>query len=341
MPFEDRGSALPADYQINGPVPNASDPFASLNFSSYFNNAGAVATSVSLTGPQTDQTNGFLPGNTALPYTINFQNNPGTSSYVNQITIVTQLDPSLDPTTFQLGDIKIGGITVSIPAGHTNFTQDIDFTSTLGFILRISAGLDLSQNPAAVKWVIQAIDPLTGQPLTDSTRGLLMPNDAQGSGAGYVSWTAQLKPDVATGTMVSESAAILYDTQPPQTTETLTQAVDEIAPTTTLSATQIGTTNAYKVTYSVTDDEGGSGFAHVTLYVATDGGNYVIWQSQLTAASGTLVYTGSAGHTYQFLGLATDNAGNQEQPISTTAQVPNDGSSVTLGTTPQVTTTAP
>ncbi len=40
-----------------------------------------------------------------------------------------------------------------------------------------------------------------------------MPNDAQGAGAGYVSWTAQLKPDVATGTLVSESAAVVYDTQ--------------------------------------------------------------------------------------------------------------------------------
>ena len=340
VPFEDRGAALPADYQINGPVPNAADPFASLNFSNYFNNQGAVNASASITGPQTDQTNGFLPGGTALPYTINFQNNAGSSSYVNQVTIVVQLDPSLDPHTFQLGAIKVGGITISVPAGRSSFSQDIDFTATLGFVLRVSAGIDLSQNPASAKWVIQAIDPLTGEPLTDATRGLLMPNDATGAGAGYVSWSAQVKPDIATGTLISESAAIVYDTKPPETTLTLTQAVDEVPPTTTLTVTQIGTTNAYMVKYNVVDDEGGSGFAHVTLYVATDGGNYAIWQSQLSSASGTLVYTGAAGHTYQFLGLATDNAGNQEQPKSTTAAVPSDGSAVNLGTTPTVTTTA-
>ncbi len=341
VPFEDRGAGLPADYQINGPVPNAADPFATLNFASYFNNPGAVATSVSLTGPQTDQTNGFLPGNTALPYTINFQNSPGSGTYVNQITAVTQLDPSLDPTTFQLGSIKIGGITINIPPGKSSFTQDIDFTSTLGFVLRVSAGIDLSQSPAAVKWVLQAIDPLTGEPLTDPTRGLLAPNDAQGAGAGYVSWSAQLKPNIATGTQVSEKAEVLYDTMPPQTTETLTQAVDEIAPTTTLTATKIGASNSYTVNYSVADDTGGSGFHHVTLYVATDGGNYVIWQNHLTAAKGSLVFKGAAGHTYQFLGLATDNAGNQEKPQATTASVPSDGSSVSLGTTPTVTSTAP
>ena len=341
VPFEDRGAALPADYQINGPVPNASDPFAALNFSTYFQNAGAVPASVSLTGPQTSQTNGFLPGNTALPYTINFQNNPGSATYVNQVTIVTQLDPSLDPTTFQLGDIKVGGITIHVPTGQSTFSADLDFTSTLGFVLRVSAGIDLSQHPASVKWVIQAIDPLTGEPLTDPTRGLLMPNDATGAGAGYVSWTAQLRPDVATGTLVSEQAAVVYDTRPPETTQTLTQAVDEVPPTTTLTATQVGTTNAYTVTYSVKDDPGGSGFAHVSLYVATDGGNYMIWKSQLTSATGSLVYMGSAGHTYQFLGLATDVAGNQEQPKTTTAAVPSDGSTVDIGSTPQVTSTAP
>ena len=57
----------------------------------------------------------------------------------------------------------------------------------------------------------------------------------------------------------------------------------------------------------------GPASTHVTLYVATDGGDYTIWQRQLTVATGSAVYMGAAGHTYQFLALATDNAGNQEQ----------------------------
>ena len=184
VPFEDRGAGLPADFQINGPSPAGADPFASLDFSNYFSSPGAAATTASLTGPQTYDTAGFLPADTALPYTVNFNNAPAASTYVNQVTIVTQLDPSLDPYTFQLGDIKIGGITIHIPAGQSTFTTDIDFSATRGFILRVSAGIDLSQNPASAKWIIQAIDPLTGEPLTDpSARGLLMPNDAAGRAA--------------------------------------------------------------------------------------------------------------------------------------------------------------
>jgi hypothetical protein len=228
-----------------------------------------------------------------------------------------------------------------VPAGQSTITQDIDFTATLGFVLRISAGIDLSQSPAAVKWVLQAIDPLTGEPLTTANMGLLMPNNAQGQGAGYVSWSAQLKPNIATGTLVSESAAVVTDTQPPQTTETLTQAVDETPPTTTLTVTQIGTTNNYTVAWSSVDDAGGSGVASVTLYVAVNGGNYQVWQNALTSASGKLVYMGLAGNTYQFLALAVDNAGNQEQPPSINQSVPITPTTVDVGSTPTVTATTP
>ncbi len=342
VPFEDRGAGLPADFQINGPAPAGADPFAALNFDSYFDNAGAAATIASIAGPQTYDTAGFLPAATALPYTVNFDNPSAATATVNQITIVTQLDPSLDPYTFQLGAIKIGDITIDVPAGQSTFTQDIDFSATRGFILRVAAGIDLTQARPSAKWVIQAIDPLTGEVLTDSTRGLLPPNDSQDDGAGYVSYTAQLKSGVATGTRVSANASVTFDTLAPQVTATLTQVADTVAPTTTLAVSQIGTSSSYAVHYSVADDAGGSGFQHVTLYVSMDGGNYTIWQSQLTTAAGTLVYQGTAGHTYQFLGLATDNAGNQEQPADTTLAVPGDGTTTNLGTTPQVAgTTAP
>ena len=38
---------------------------------------------------------------------------------------------------------------------------------------------------------MQAIDPETGEVLQDATRGLLVPNNAQGRGTGFVTWTAQ------------------------------------------------------------------------------------------------------------------------------------------------------
>ena len=58
-------------------------------------------------------------------------------------------------------------------------------------------------------------------------------------------------------------------------------------------------------------------------------------QSQVTDAAGTLVYQGQAGHSYQFLVLGTDKAGNRETPPfgvhAPQADVPTN-----LGTLPTV-----
>ena len=319
IPFEKRGAGLPSDFQISGVASVNADALQALDFSRYFSDPGAGTQLTSITGPQTYETNGYLPAGQALPYSVNFQNDPAASTYVNEVRVVTQLDPNLDPRTFTLGDIKVGDITIKMPEGQHFFSTDIDFTATRGFILRIAAGIDLFQTPASATWLIQAIDPLTGQVLKDATRGLLKANDAQGNGAGFVSWTVQAKQDLVTGTTISATARVLFDTQAPEDTPTLTQIVDGVAPSTDLKATRIGTSDNYSVTWSSKDDVRGSGFDHVTLYVATDGGDFHVWQRQLTDAAGNMVFTGAAGHTYEFLALATDVAGNQEKPAGRSA----------------------
>ncbi|MCB1632838.1 MAG: hypothetical protein KDI23_13480, partial [Pseudomonadales bacterium] len=85
------------------------------------------------------------------------------------------------------------------------------------------------------------------------------------------------------------------------------------------------------------DDNGGSGVKSVSIYVAEDGGDYAIWKSRSTEAAA--IYNGRAGHSYQFLALATDNAGNQEQPTAG-KQVPSDESQASLGGLPTVSGTS-
>src|SRR5690606_28564675 len=122
-----------------------------------------------------------------------------------------------------------------------------DFTATRGFLLRVSAGIDLYQEVPAATWLIQAIDPLTGEVLQDTTRGLLKPNDALGSGAGFVSYSIEASADAVTGAEVEASARVLFDTQAPEDTLVLAQPVDAAAPTTTLAVTRIGTGQSFNV----------------------------------------------------------------------------------------------
>src|SRR5262249_14794200 len=59
---------------------------------------------------------------------------------------------------------------------------------------------------------------------------------------------------------------------------------------------------------------------------------------QTTATSG--IYNGRPGHSYQFLALSIDNAGNEEQPPIGTP-VPSSDAQVNLGGLPTVSNTTP
>ncbi len=340
MGFEDRGAGLPPDYQINGPQPVDGNEFAQLDLTQFLN-GDAVQGLASITGPQTVDTAGWLPLSQRLPYTISFANSPDASQYVQEVRVVTQLDEDLDVYSFRLGDINIGKINVHIPSDRALFQGEFDFSETEGFILRVSSGID--QNSREATWLLQAIDPLTGELLQDSSRGLLAPNNAQGHGAAFVAYTILPDTDVVqTGSEISASARVIFNNAPPEDTPTLTQPVDALAPGTSLMVSNVaGQADNYLVKWSATDDPGGSGFRHVTLYVATNGGDYKIWQRQLADAAGSLVFEGTPGSTYEFLALAADMAGNREVPgLGVTAE--SDGTTVNLGAPQTVpSTTAP
>ena len=177
--------------------------------------------------------------------------------------------------------------------------------------------------------------------LQDPTKGLLPPNNAQGDGAGQVSYTIEVGDHAATGDEVSAVAQVLFNRAPPQETPQLVHVVDAVAPTTELVATRISQQrDDYQVTWQSLDDAAGSSVKHVTVYVSMDGGAYQIWQRQTEGDSRSEVFEGEAGHTYSFLALATDNAGNRELPPFGFSG-PDDGSRVNLGGLTTADTTAP
>ena len=145
-------------------------------------------------GPYGYGSEDYVPVGQPLPYTVEFTN-PSTTSTVGQIRIVSQLDPNLDPRSFRLGDLQIGDLHVHIPDTVGSFQGDFDFTQTKGFILRVSAGIDIQSG--TITWLLQAIDPTTGEVEQDPTRGLLAPAAAL---SGFVTYTAEPLAGLATGT---------------------------------------------------------------------------------------------------------------------------------------------
>ncbi|HND53845.1 MAG TPA: hypothetical protein PLV92_15655, partial [Pirellulaceae bacterium] len=312
--------SLPADYLITGITPDGSPQVNPLDLNQYLAGASDSAGSVSLTGPFTAESRGFVPVAQPLPFTVDFQNDPAAPTYTSEIRVVVKLDEQFDARSFRLGDIRIGDIDVDVPEDRAAYQEDRDFTASRGFILRVSAGVDLDSHAAV--WLLQAIDPRTGELLQDPTKGLLRPNNARGQGAGQVGYTVQVSDDVPTGARVRTTARVLLDNAPPADAAPLRFLVDNASPTTVLRVTQNDST--YQVDWTANDAAGGSGVKHVTLYVATDDGPYMVWQRQVTDAAGSRVFVGLPGHTYEFLALATDLAGNRERPAVGRA-VPDDG----------------
>jgi hypothetical protein len=271
-------------------------PGQALNLTQYLQQAAeqnaAASAAISVRGPQAvlgADGNSYVPADTALPYTISFANPSETPA--GQLRIVSQIDPRLDIRTLSLGDLKVGDINVHLPGGRANFQGDFDFTASKGFVLRVSAGVDASTGIAT--WLLQAIDPDTGEVLHDVTRGLLARSgDASQASAdeqkrGFVSYTIRSADTAQSGVEITASARILIDQAPPIDSTPVSVRLDARAPQTALAVTALGD-NAqgaptFDVQWNAVDDA--SGVKSVTVYVAEDGGDFKIWLKQATPAT--------------------------------------------------------
>ncbi|MEO0843074.1 MAG: putative Ig domain-containing protein, partial [Cyanobacteria bacterium J06643_5] len=322
------------------------------SFDKFFNVDGVDNKLASITGPIGYGEENFIPLNAQLPYTINFETSSTSTSAVGEVRIVSKLDDDLDPRTFQLGDLRLGDIEINIPTGRGFFQGEFDFSESKGFNLQISAGLEIETK--TVSWLIRAIDPKTGELIQNPDIGLLLPNTGENIGSGFVSYTVLPSSDIATGAVINSSARVFYNNAAPIDTAETVNIADGTAPGTTVnvralgeeingenskykSLQQVAGNKDYLVSWKAVDDSSGSGIKHITVYVAENGGDFKIWQQQTTDTEA--IFSGKADSSYEFLALATDNAGNTEQPVLG-INTPADGSTVNLGNIPVVAETS-
>ena len=263
-----------------------------------------------LFGPAAYGDQNFVAADTPLPYTIDFENEPTATAPAQTITITDQLSSYLEWRTFQLGAISFGGETIVVPAGLSFYAAQVNLRPRgIDLLVRIDAGID--PTTGIVTWTLTSIDPATGEPPTDPTLGLLPPDDANGDGEGFVTYTTQPKAGLPTGTVITSQASVVFDTNPSLNTNTVTDTLDAVAPTSTvapLPATEED--QDFTVSWSGQDDTDGSGLAFYSIYVSDNGGPFTPWLSGTTDTSDT--YNGQPGHTYAFYSVATDNVGNVE-----------------------------
>ncbi|MCI0535453.1 MAG: putative Ig domain-containing protein, partial [Verrucomicrobiales bacterium] len=261
---------------------------------------------VRLSGPSGFGESNFVPTGLNLPFTVRFEQIADATDAVNEIRILQQLDTDLDPRSFRLSDIHLGNLQLALP-DRASFTGEFDFSETLGYVVQITAGVDVESRLAT--WLIRAIDPDTGLTLrgrnlqTNQPQGLLLPG-----GSGVVGYTIEASDAAVTGATISSTARVIYNADAPLDSNTHEAVLDALAPTTVVDVRQAGAT--YTVNWTATDDSLGSGVKEYTVYVSRDGGPFILHVRRTTDTG--LVYEGVEDSVTTFLVRAQDNAGNVE-----------------------------
>ena len=240
-----------------------------------------------------------------LPYTIRFENQASATAPAQTVTVTHPLDSDLDLRTFRLGSFGWSGLTFNVPENRSFYNQRVDLTEQLGFLVDVFAGIDIQKGEAF--WTLTTIDPETGETPENPLIGFLPPNNEDGVGDGFVTYSIRPGRTAETGDVIDAVATIIFDTEEPISTPPIFNTLDVDKPSSEVIDLPATTaTPEFLVSWSGADV--GAALASYTVYVSDNGGPYLPWLQDTTLTESN--YAGSPGHLYRFISVAKDNAGN-------------------------------
>lgn len=266
-----------------------------------------------LTGPLGPGSPGWVSGQLPLSYAISFENESTATVPAQQVVVTDQLTANLSMSTLALTSISIPGVSVPIPptfnpaVGLDEITTNVDLRPAQTLFVNIDAKLNPSTR--VLTWKFTSIDPSTGQPPLDPMAGFLPPG-----ADGGISFTIKPKQGLATGAQITNQGSVVFDANPPISTNTWSNTLDYTAP--------ISRVTSFAGAYACTDfsvkwsgTDVGSGIRDFTIYVSDNGTPFTPWLTNTPATSAT--YHGQAQHLYTFYSIARDRTGNIEAPKTT------------------------
>ncbi len=246
-----------------------------------------------------------------LPYTILYENDKSATAPAKYVKVIYPIDGKQAANTFNLGSFGFNNQTFSIPPNTPSYSQRLDVRDSLGLFVDITAGYDITTNQAF--WEFQSIDPTTLLPPTNPTKGFLLLQDSSKVNNGHAFVNFSIKPkqtDITLDTIHAE-AKIIFDGNDTIPTNYHTNTVDAFPPTSHMNALPANSLNPVSLSWTGTDDVGGSGVKSYTLYVSTNGVSFYILKSGITRTDTTVRLAPDS--SYCFFVLATDSVGNMEQ----------------------------
>jgi hypothetical protein len=213
-----------------------------------------------------------------------------------------------------------------VPQGMQNFATRVPiegwtwnaakgwYVGATPLFVDVLANLDLEAG--VLSWSLLACDATTGEWPEDAFSGFLPPNDpahGAGSGQGFVTFSVRPRNDLPSGEVITNSARIVFDFNPPIDTPPVSLILDAAAPTSSVRPFAHQTTweKAFTVAWGEDGTPDNSGVSGFEVYVSVDGKDYGLWTATDAHAA---LFTGEPTHTYSFYSVARDNVGHVEEP---------------------------
>jgi hypothetical protein len=246
-----------------------------------------------------------------LPYTILYENSKSASAPAKFVRVTSPIEPKEDATTFQLGSFGFNNQTFTVPANSASYYQRLDCRDSLGLYVDVTAGYDQVGNQAF--WEFQSIDPVTLLPPANPLKGFLLLQDSTKPLNGHAFVNFSMKPVQTALTLdtIGARASIVFDQNDTIPTNIAKNTIDAFPPVSHMNA--VTTTNGHNpitLSWSGTDDAGGSGIDYYTIYVSLDQVNYSVFIPRISSLDTTLSLPPDS--SFCFFVLATDRAGNKE-----------------------------
>lgn len=256
----------------------------------------------------------------SVSYDIEFENDPEQATGpAHKVVVENELDGDVfDLASFTPKDVVLSGKRIELD-GEPAFVKTVDLRPEINAIAEIKGEYDSSKGMA--KWTLISLDPMTMEPTHDIIDGLLPVNNANDQGVGHVTYNINLKDNLPDGTVISNKASIIFDSNEAIVTPVWTNITDYVVPE---SRIEVCGSQGDGTTMFVFDGrDSRSGIWRYDLYMQK--GRGLPWSK----AAGNIEeseyeYTGIVLPDYGFCVLAVDSAGNVE-PKALYREINGDG----------------
>lgn len=272
-------------------------------------NAGALDPNM-ISGPIGFTPENYVSREETMHFMIHFENADTATAPAREVTIYDTLDASVfDISTFQFTAFSFGDSSYPLEIQDQLFIKDIDLRPTRNIILRVSGSLDTMTH--VVEWKFQSFDTLTYGLTNDVMSGFLPPNTIRPQGEGYVTYSIKPYATLSHLQPINSRADILFDANAPMSTNIFLNTVDTVSPSSQVNNNPVMMPDStFLLTWNGTDAH--AGVNAYDVFVSINDSAYIqLFQSTRKTWARL---TGNTGYKYEFYSVATDYAGNREQP---------------------------